>query len=548
MKAFSRNKAIALLLAFAFVFSLLTLPSCMFLSYTPQPMRFTYDLTESDVEDALAAIQRLENAIDEENDNRVLDYAIEASDWMNYLQHQYVVGQVAYFSDLEDSEAYDHYVLAEESYMEVREEMLRVLKKLYATELSAKDVLFSGWTDAELQQLEYADEETTELEMRQSELTRKFLALEDPDSEAWSAAVEELYLEFVETSQELAAGYSYDNYYEYAAAEIYLRSYTEAQREAFRTSVKEIILPFYEEIDTAYQSAYDRLSEEQQDAFDAIRWDKCDPTNEILTSYINSFPTQMKTVMNNLFVRDALVYTEAETAHETAYTGYSAYCDQPFIFLGNGYQDLLTLVHELGHYAAYYHFTDASLPYDLGEVHSQGNEWLLMHYLAERMDADVYEVFLLWRLRYGLSTIILSTIVDEYEEAVYTSEEIASPETFEHIFAEVLEGYENIEAFDTKEDLYLYTQHVTIQSPVYYLSYATSELVSMSFFSLAEVQGFEAAQDVFVELCLRTQTNKKFLETLQSIGLPDPFQADTVDAILNAFATVWADNQSARAA
>ncbi len=548
MKAFSRNKAIALLLAFAFVFSLLTLPSCMFLSYTPQSMSFTYELTESDVDDALAAIERLESYIDKKDNEQILNASIEASDWLGYLQHQYAVSEVAYYLDLEDTEAYDHYVLAVESFMTVREEMLRVLKKLYASDLSAKETLFAGWTESELKLLEVSNEEVTRLELKQQELQREYLALEDPESEAWSAALEEIYLEFVETSQQLAAHYGYDNYYDYAAKEIYMREYTEEQRESFRRSVKDIILPFYIEVDEIYQAARDLLSEEQRATFNSLRKDNCSPTNDYLSGYINSFPTQMKTVMNNLFDRNALVYSESENAHAVAFTGYSSFYEQPYIFLGNGYQDLLTLVHELGHYAAYYHFSDATLPYDTGEVQSQGNEWLMLQYLAEQLDPDVYEVLLLWRLRYGLSTVIMSTIVDEYEEAVYTCEEIASTEELLQIFDEIHEGYENVDLYDTKESIYTYIQYVTIESPVYYLSYATSELVSMSFYSIAKTEGYAVAQDIYVKLCLRTPINTTFFETLQNVGLPDPFKPGTVNGILDAFASVWVDKSYTQAA
>lgn len=203
---------------------------------------------------------------------------------------------------------------------------------------------------------------------------------------------------------------------------------------------------------------------------------------------------------------------------------------------------------KLGHYTSFYHFTDATLPYDTCEIHSQGNEWLMLYYLDGKLDPQVYEMFLLWRLRSGLDTIILSTLVDDYEEAVYTCENLTSPEQFLSIMEDVLENYDGYESWLSKEELYIYSQYVTIEAPVYYLSYATSELASMTLYSVAEQQGYEAAQNIYIDLCLKTAINQVFFDTLKDVGLPNPFDADTVEKIITSFEAIHSSNIVAPAA
>lgn len=367
-------------------------------------MSFEFSLTENEISDTLDIIMQLENYIDNGKNSKIVKSTEILTNKTEYIEHQYSVSQMLYYADLENEAAYEAYVFSENAYFTVAEESLRVLKKLYLSELPSKKKVFEDWTDKELHILKIANEEIFDLEAKQSDLVREYLSF------------------------------------------------------------------------------------------------------------------------------------------------FSDYCRQPYVFLGNQSQDLLTLIHELGHYTAFYHFSNSTLPYDTCEVHSQGNEWLMLCYLDGKFDPQVYEVFSLWRLRYGLDVIVLSTIIDEYEENVYTCESLTSPEQFTSILEGVLEGYNNYEAFITREELYTYSQYVTIEAPVYYLSYATSELASMSLYSVSIQQGYETAQNIYVDLCLKTAVNQIFFDTLTDVGLPNPFEADTVKDIITSFENMASDNMVVPAA
>lgn len=231
------------------------------------PMSFKFTLNETDIADTLDIIEQLETYIDNGKNFKIIKTSEELSDKMDYLSHQYLVGEMLYYADLEDEAAYERYVFSEDAYLTVCEESQRVLKKLYLSDLPSKKKVFADWTDAELRSLSVSNKEILDLEKEQNDLVREYLTLDNPESEEWSVALEKIYYEYVKASQQLARLNQYDNYYDYAANEIYMRKYTKEQRESFRQNVKEFILPFYIEIDSLYQSKKVLLNEEQKAFF-----------------------------------------------------------------------------------------------------------------------------------------------------------------------------------------------------------------------------------------------------------------------------------------
>ncbi len=541
------SKTMSLFMTIIIIFTALNFSAC-----TPSLVNhisFEYTLTDEDVQAALDEIKQLEEYIDAKENSKISKAVQRMYVELDYIQHQYNVGQIKYYSDMSNEDAHNMYVESQDAYMAVREECLRILKKLYQSDLDAKKTVFELWTVKELEALETSSEEIINLEKKQNELLREYLSLEDDKSEEWSYKVSEIYFEFVNTSNQLAAHYGYDNYYDYAADDVYMRTYSKEQREAFRKNIKEYVLPMFQGFDDLYSEKLKKLTNEQRALFDSLLKDPCTESNEYLTGYIESHSKEMKKVMNNLFELGAVVYAESENAYQIAYTDYSNVYNQPFVFFGKDCQNLITVVHELGHYAAFYHFTNAELPYDVAEVHSQGNEWLMLKYLEGKIDDDVYELFLLWMLIDALSGIIICTVVDEFEELVYAQDGlIKTCYDFEKVFMDVIGTYDGIEAIAPKSYIYIYSQYVTMEAPVYYLNYATSELVAMSFYTIANNEGYKKAQDIYVDLCLETQTGKSFFETLTNVKLLDPFDSEAVSSIMESFEMILNEEQLVDAA
>ncbi len=110
----------------------------------------------------------------------------------------------------------------------------------------------------------------------------------------------------------------------------------------------------------------------------------------------------------------------------TAYSTYLAGVNSPVIFIGEGYSDSGTFIHEFGHYANFYLKGDVAESYDLLETHSQGLEMLYLSYLngnkAQIEGAEaVYEYYSMVTMYNYLETIVAQLSVDRFERAVYSN-------------------------------------------------------------------------------------------------------------------------------
>ena len=66
-------------------------------------------------------------------------------------------------------------------------------------------------------------------------------------------------------------------------------------------------------------------------------------------------------------------------------------------YFGPGYQDMLTVLHELGHYGAMLINEGFDGSMDIAETHSQGNEYLFLSYLYTKRHSATYDVL----IKYG---------------------------------------------------------------------------------------------------------------------------------------------------
>ena len=133
-------------------------------------------------------------------------------------------------------------------------------------------------------------------------------------------------------------------------------------------------------------------------------------------------------------------------------------------------------------------------------------------------------------------TVVMSTVVDEFEERVYTAAEGGATPMLRNILSDVWEGVEAESGIRLhRSDFDAYVQQVTMESPVYYLSYAVSEIAAMSLYAEAQTNGYEAAQAIYTELCLEADPALSCREALEAAGLPNPLLWDTMAKIGDAY-------------
>ena len=86
----------------------------------------------------------------------------------------------------------------------------------------------------------------------------------------------------------------------------------------------------------------------------------------------------------------------------------------------------MTFVHEFGHYNAFAVNGPGAMSYDLAETQSQGNEMLFISYLSENSDysKELIDYMGKSRILEGLQTIVLASIVNQFEISVFKQADI----------------------------------------------------------------------------------------------------------------------------
>ena len=382
---------------------------------------------------------------------------------------------------------------------------------------------FADWLDIELAYLTAHSDETTELEIRNSEILTEFYDLQNGDFEE---GMGDLYSEFVRNSNEIAVKSGFENYYDYASVFKYSRDYGKEERELYRQYVKDYIIPLYNASYWWYEDAYDSLSKSEKKIVDAWIVNEYDTFDkDYVMAYFETLPEDAKLGMRHMFDEETYIITDNWNALEGAFT---ITIEEPYCYFGPGYQDAFTMIHELGHYYADLENDTSWLSFDLCEVHSQGNEMLFLSYLGTELAPDVFAALEAYKLYYFVDTIVQATLMDDFEERVYnlSFEEDYSTEDFDEIMHEVIRSY----GIDDGDD-YTYAclewlwRNVSISSPVYYISYATSAMASLSLYSQS-VMDHESALESYRILQEECEQEAGFMGMLEKAGIASVFEEE----------------------
>lgn len=499
---------------------------------TKPQVPFVYTLTEEYLTQYAEMVETFEALALVGTDVPNIEIAYEdMMDGFEYIMSQYQVAMVLYYSDMTDDTLVDNYTAAEDAYYDAYNGYIDTLRTMKDSNSPYKDILFEGWTAEDFAQLDVDNETETQLQSEISDIEMQYEQLASQNSNE----ANELYVQVVEKYQQIAALYGYDNYYDYAALNVYGRKYTKQQREDFRAYVAEYIAPLVESIYGELMTLLNGMPFREQNSWsNFVERDYRGNTDEYLSGYIATFEGSLNKKMNALFNKNAAFFASSENSLDGAHANYIDYYEEGYTYFGVGYQNLLTVVHEMGHYVSFYAYDNSDLPFDLAEVHSQANEWLLLSYLRGALTTrNVFKAVELYRAYSGMWTMLYATIVDEYEEAVYNTENLTA-DALSGIMAQIAAKYD-VNWAGLGYTPFQYAQLVTLTSPVYYLSYATSEAAAMSLYLVEADQGYVAAQEVFRKLQEEVDLSKSFSEMVTGVGLLNPFAEETFVKFVEVF-------------
>lgn len=481
-----------------------------------------YTLSEEDIAEYEAQLLLCQVMVEDgaayEDLEKELDLLDElASD----IQYQAIIAQVLYYYNLDNEEGEENYLYSSEVSTEITTEYLGFLVDIYNS--GEYEEYFEDLLEIEKEYLECYTDETTELEIRNSEILAEFLEIQYSDPGEQIAV---LYNEFINNSNEIARKHGFENYYDYASKFSYKRDFGKEEREQYRAYVKEYIIPLYNEAFEWYNDAYYSLSRKERKLVDAITYNEYNTLEEdYLNKYFESLPEDSKNSLQHMFKYETYYMTDDYSAYSGAFT---VDIRTPYCYFGPSYQDSFTVIHELGHYYADLKTDTSWLPFDLLEVHSQGNEMLFLSYLKTELDPEIYEVLEAYKIYAFLYNIVQASLMDQFEEIVYSSAsgDGYTMEEYDQI------GYEVVKSFGiTEDDPLMFTlmqmlwRYVGINSPVYYLSYGTSAMAALSLYSQS-LEDYDAAVESYRILLEECEEDAGFVEMLDKAGIASVFEED----------------------
>ncbi|MCH5152295.1 MAG: hypothetical protein J1F65_06590, partial [Clostridiales bacterium] len=208
-----------------------------------------------------------------------------------------------------------------------------------------------------------------------------------------------------------------------------------------------------------------------------------------------------------------------------------------------------TFVHEFGHYYDFVFNGNLSTSMDHSETQSQGDEMLFLAWLSQNKPSGItngYTAVELSQLFDILSTIVLATAVDEFEQAAYAGTYNGRSITDYNItFDTILSTYSGANEYLNSD----YWFYVVFENAAYYISYAMSALPALEIFAKAGSSGLDAARESYLKL-FTYSSNSGFLGTdsygetvvtatyqqiLNYCGLHSAFQSELYTTIRNYF-------------
>lgn len=485
------------------------------------PNLLVYELTQEDVDEFYRLLEECEALSVLGEDMDAIDAAKEALDAQyEYIGAQCSISLIQHYSDTSNETLEQQYLDCFETYSQANNDYIEMTRRVYQSDSPAKEKLFEDWTEADIAQLLAYEEEVSLLQQRNAEIEVEYMTSTSDDVRI------PLYIEFVQNNNKIAQIFGYENYYTYAYSLVYNRDYSSEELEKMRqfagTYLIDVIDDAFNNFQTSFYNGLEAYKQNKVISFLYNDYTSIYPN--YVEKYLSEMPESMQTHMNNMLTADSYFATSpnAKPGAFTTMIGDRSYC-----FFGPGYANNCTIIHEAGHYYASRYADLNSIPLDLAETHSQGNEWLFIHNLADKMPADQYNAMLDYRLYNDIAMILVCLMVDEFEQQVYSADiSNFTAADFDAIMDNVCLRYCSLDyAAEYLVNMDYYWREVVVLQPVYYISYGVSSVAAMDLYTMA-IEDFDAAVAAYQMLCEQPQEEQGFLGNITAAGLSGPFQEE----------------------
>ncbi len=357
------------------------------------------------------------------------------------------------------------------------------------------------------------DEILNDLSLSDAEFARLYEAY----MTLFNAEAGKIFLELCAVRRSIAESLGFDSYADYAYACLD-RDYTPADAERLAQTVRESVVPLFKELrNDFYASAavlYGAVFERE-------------PCMERIREAVVSLVPELSEPWDYMLSHGMYDLGSEPVKMPGSFTTYFASYGTPFLFSAwtNGFDAPPAVIHEFGHFAAYYLNGSALREgnvLDLAEIDAQGLE--LMSVLRyDTIYGDLSDAAETVQLFYALYAWIDGCLEDEFQRFAYGQDAL----TLERLNAEygrLIAAY-GLDTLGIDARSWTQIPH-TFQSPFYYVSYATSMTAALELYLLGRTEPDEAVR-IYREILMRP-AHARFRETFRNAGLGDPFDPDRI--------------------
>ncbi len=335
-----------------------------------------------------------------------------------------------------------------------------------------------------------------------------------------------IFVKLVKIRTELAKLNGYDNYAD-LADDMYLRDYEPEDLEKLYAAVKKIGPRFFElyyESDASFAFTEEAPEQDLATTLNKLQsaGSKIDPivsdSVELLKKHhlfnIGSDDNRMDGAFATVFVENQV----------------------PFIYMkANGVTDLQTLSHEIGHFTDYrLNASPNNLVYgggnlDISEIQANGLQSLYTNFYDEIYGVELGKKAASANLMDQLTNVIDGCIYDEFQREVYAHPDMTLDE-INKTYARIASEYGD-ETDDESAYWWQYVSH-TFDSPLYYVSYATSGIAALQLWDNSQTD-FKGACKTWRKIIDAGCYNYGYRELMAKVKLVDLTDTNKVSKTCN---------------
>lgn len=417
-----------------------------------------------------------------------------------------------------------------------------------------KDRFFSGKSESEINYIIKSNSE--EAINASNEISNIQADYDDLNDEEKDSKYYYYLTKYVNANQTYAKATGYDNYFNYANEREYERDYSKDDITNFLNYINTYFIESFNNTNGFYRRIYnyysrygnfskmDKLLNYNASEFNKSSYKDYD---NLINQYVEYISEDFKNSYISFKNRENgyLIETDEEDCYEGAFTAYLEYFNKPVMFLGTDtYQTPFVYIHEYGHYYNFLQTGSNNTSLDLCETHSQADELLFLNFIYHgyynSLDdgSDSFSIrgskyITAIKLEEFCKSIILSSLIGSIETELYTTSNITE-DNIEGIINNAMTKYfPNIFNMIDKEVAMEYVNKVLISRSMYYISYATSLISSLSIYEIS-FQNYQTAIDKY--LYIQDYNNYEgYIETLNKAGINNPFNNETYVNLYNIF-------------